>query len=51
MNGRSDSEIISGLAVAICISHSEEGMDDFHIRDLEMIPKGQSKSKVKVYFY
>jgi len=51
MNGRSDSEIISGLAVAICISHSEEDMGDFHIRDLEMTPKGQSRSKIKMHFY
>ena len=32
------------------ISHNED-IGDFHIRYLEMTPKGQSRSKVKVHFY
>ncbi len=31
------------------ISHHEEDIDDFHIHDLEMPPKDQSRSKVKMH--
>jgi len=33
------------------ISHHQEDIGDFYIRDLEMTPKGQSRSKVKMHFY
>jgi hypothetical protein len=33
------------------ISHHQEDIGDFHTRDLEMTPKGQFMSKVKVHFY
>ena len=33
------------------ISHHQEDIGDFHIRDLEMTPKGQSRSNVKMHFY
>ena len=33
------------------ISHHQEDIGDFYIRDLEMTPKGQSRSKVKMHSY
>ncbi len=33
------------------ISHRQEDIGDFHIRYLEMTPKGQSRSKVKMHVY
>ena len=33
------------------ISHHQEDICDFHIRDPYMSPKGQSRSKVNVHFY
>jgi hypothetical protein len=35
----------------ILISLHQEDIGDFHFRDLEMTPKGQSRSKVKVQFF
>ncbi len=33
------------------ISHPQEDIGDFHIRNLEMTHKGKSRSKVKKHFY
>jgi hypothetical protein len=33
------------------IWHHQENTGDFHIRDIEMTPKHQSKSKVKLHIY
>ena len=33
------------------ISHHQEDIGDFHIRDLQMTPKGHLRSKVMMYFY
>jgi len=33
------------------ISHHQEHIGNFHIRDFEMTPKGHSRSKVKMHFY
>ncbi len=32
-------------------SHHQDDIGDFHIRDLEMTPKGQSRSKVKMHTF